>query len=577
MGKSAGSGGGGDQRNKDIEGRSSRPSGGGNVFGVDGVSKTGSTARDAAIGFTSGEGTGRAGANFDALQGATRETVDRAVAASRAAERQGANIAGQQQAAGAALGVTQPSSSVQQALAARRRDEGGVRAQPLREISPSTPGMTGPGSFMSGAQEISGVRPNITGVRPNITAAITQPDELTTEAFSSSPLASLLTQAAQTPAVDLSGVTNMALARGISNPTYEAELNRRAIAGDQEAKTLFDNALVKGYTQPSDLGVADRISSPVPLPPVRPTDSRISAEEVLGVPLPPVRPAGISALAPAQVGPPAAQMQRIGPAQDFIPGTGTSSFYSNLTDLGVPPVESISDSGRPTATSATQMSPQGEYYGEDLQQPDIFGTPGGEFTGLYGFPDATALGEFQTQAMRPSKAISQLMDFSLLSQGIGALTGNDPSEAALEGGRQSLRDIFSAGGQFNPQTGRVEAQLPSGQLQMNNFGMVTYSGMPDPNYTGPFANLVNPPEQERGGPAPIASVIEEEPIVDPCPPGFALVGGVCQPTDQTGGTTTGVPNPPAPPVFQPMYQPFQPQPLNPFVLSPTGAAIGRSV
>ena len=223
------------------------------------------------------------------------------------------------------------------------------------------------------------------------------------------------------------------------------------------------------------------------------------------------------------------------------------------------------------------MSPQGEYYGEDLQQADIFGTPGGQFTELYGFPDATALGEFQTQAMRPSKAISQLMDFSLLSQGIGALTGNDPSEAALEGGRQSLRDIFSAGGQFNPQTGRVEAQLPSGQLQMNNFGMVTYSGMPDPNYTGPFANLVNPPEQERGGPAPIASVIEEEPIVDPCPPGFALVGGVCQPTDQTGGTTTGVPNPPAPPVFQPMYQPFQQQPLNPFVLSPTGAAIGRSV
>lgn len=508
MGKSAGSGGQGGGRERAMESKARSTPSRGTVFGVDGVSKTGSTARDAAIGYTSGEGTGRAGANFDALQGATRETIDRAVAASREAERQGASLTGQQIAASEALGVSRPSSSVQQALAARRRDEGGVRAQPLREISP-------------------------------ITAATTRPDELTMgiEPFSSSSLASLLTQAAQTPAVDLSGVTNMALARGISNPTYEAELNRRAIAGDQEAKTLFDNALVKGYTQPSDLGVADRISSPVPLPPVRPTDSRISAEEVLGVPLPPVRPAGISALAPAQVGPPAAQMQTIGPATQAV---------------------------------------QGEYYGEDLQQPDIFGTPGGEFTGLYGFPDATALGEFQTQAMRGPKALSQVMDFSLLSQGIGALTGNDPSEAALEGGRQSLRDIFSAGGQFNPETGRVEAQLPSGQLQMNNFGMVTYSGMPDPNYTGPFANLVNPPEQERGDPAPAASVIEEEPIVDPCPPGFALVGGVCQPTDQTvGGVATVTPNPP--PVFQPTYQPFQPQPLNPFVLSPTGAAIGRSV
>lgn len=220
---------------------------------------------------------------------------------------------------------------------------------------------------------------------------------------------------------------------------------------------------------------------------------------------------------------------------------------------------------------------QGEFYGEDLQQPDIFGTPGGEFTGLYGFPDATALGEFQTQAMRPSKAVSQVMDFSLLSQGIGALTGKDPSEGVLEGGRQSLRDIFAAGGQFNPETGRVEAQIPSGQLQMNKMGMVTYSGMPDPNYSGPFANLVNPAPESQGGPAPVASVIEEQPVVDPCPPGFALVDGVCQPTQQTGGTTTGVPNPPVPPVFQPTYQPFQPQPLNPFVLSPTGAAIGRSV
>ena len=546
MGKSAGSGGGGDQRNKDIEGRSSRR---GNVFGVDGVSKTGSTARDAAIGFTSGEGTGRAGANFDALQGATRETVDRAVAASRAAERQGASIAGQQQAAGAALGVTQPSSSVQQALAARRRDEGGVRAQPLREISPSTPGMTGPGSFMSGAQEIS-------GVRPNITATTTRPDELTMgiEPFSSSSLGSLLTQAVQTPAVDLSRVPNIALARGIRNPTYEAELNRRALAGDQDAMNLFDNALVKGYIQPFNLGITDSFA-PDTLGIDIFEEGDVAGDLALNPQLldgPPVTLADAQAailadaqgaisadrvLAPPQIGPPAAQMQQIGPATQAV---------------------------------------QGEFYGEDLQQPDIFGTPGGEFTGLYGFSDSAAQGDFQTQAMRPSKAAGQVMNFSLLSQGIGALTGNDPSEAALEGGRQSLRDIFAAGGQFNPETGRVEAQLPSGQLQMNKMGMVTYSGMPDPNYTGPFANLVNPLEQERGGPAPAASVIEEEPIVDPCPPGFALVGGVCQPlagTAQPAAATPAV----VPSSFQPTYQPFQPQPLNPFVLSPTGAAIGRSV
>ena len=43
-------------------------------------------------------------------------------------------------------------------------------------------------------------------------------------------------------------------------------------------------------------------------------------------------------------------------SQNFVPGTGTSSFYSNLTDLGVAPVESISDSGRPI--SIPTMTPE---------------------------------------------------------------------------------------------------------------------------------------------------------------------------------------------------------------------------
>lgn len=53
------------------------------VFGVDGFSKTGSTALDRAIGFTDGQG-GR-GVNFESLAGATREQVDAAVQAAQAA------------------------------------------------------------------------------------------------------------------------------------------------------------------------------------------------------------------------------------------------------------------------------------------------------------------------------------------------------------------------------------------------------------------------------------------------------------------------------------------------------------
>ena len=139
-----------------------------------------------------------------------------------------------------------------------------------------------------------------------------------------------------------------------------------------------------------------------------------------------------------------------------------------------------------------------------------------------------------------------------------------------------MQDMLAAGGKFNPDTGRIEAELPSGRLQMNNLGLVTYSGMPDPNYTGPFANLVNPPEQERGG--GMQPIMEEE-VVNPCPEGYSLVNGVCQPLAEQAVTAAATPTAvtPAPMSFQPMYQPFQPQPINPFVLSPTGAALGRSV
>jgi hypothetical protein len=573
MGKSAGSGGGGgDQRNKDIENRNTRPASRGNVFGVDGVSKTGSTARDAAIGFTSGEGSGRAGANFGALQGATRETRDRAVAAAQQAQRQGASLAAQQRAAGSTLGVPTPGSRISQAVDAMRAQQvarpsradevAGIGRQP--SIGQGIAGITGTGSFMSGAT--------------------TRPET------SPSPLASLLNQAMQTPAMDMSNMTNMALSRGIRNPVNEAELNRRALAGDQDAMSLFDNALVKGYIQPFNQGVTDQFA------PDTLGSSTFAADDLAGdLALNPDLFAGApvtmedaqnaifaDSLAPPQVGPPAAQMLSIGPAPDFIPGTGTSSFYSNLTDLGVVPVESISDSGRPTATSAT---PQGGFYGEDTLQADVFGVPGGVQGELYGFPDAAALGEFQSNAMRGPNAISQLMNFSLLNRGVEALTGTSPSESNMEAGRQNMRNLFDLGGAFNPETGRVEAALPSGQLQMNQFGNVTYSGMPDPNYTGAFSNLVNPPEREGGQQIPQVMDMVEEAPADPCPAGYAMVNGSCQPTDQMTGAVQPA-QPVAPPVFQPAYQPFQPQPLNPFVLSPqsgisgispTGAALGRSV
>lgn len=66
------------------------------VFGVDGVSKTGSTSQDAAIGYT--DGSGGQGANYNALQNATSQQTTAAVAAANAAAAAGGDQLAQQSA-----------------------------------------------------------------------------------------------------------------------------------------------------------------------------------------------------------------------------------------------------------------------------------------------------------------------------------------------------------------------------------------------------------------------------------------------------------------------------------------------
>ncbi len=78
---------------------------------------------------------------------------------------------------------------------------------------------------------------------------------------------------------------------------------------------------------------------------------------------------------------------------------------------------------------------------------------------------------------------------ALLSAGpLGALTNQpDPADAAAF----NVGQLEALGGVRDPQTGAITgARAGPGTLNMNRFGMVTYSGLPDPNYTGAFQNLV---------------------------------------------------------------------------------------
>ena len=200
-----------------------------------------------------------------------------------------------------------------------------------------------------------------------------------------------------------------------------------------------------------------------------------------------------------------------------------------------------------------------------------------------------------------------IQGFSPLGAISRKLTGAGPLDlpsASEQAAFNSGQLLSLPGATMDEQTGAISgAKAGRGELNMNRFGMVTYSGMPDPSYDGPYANLVNPPADTGGdGDQPM-----QQATADPCPEGYQLVDGVCQPTDDLMGPigpaqpgsnfvinpTTGLPT-----LFQPTTQATQVGQINPFVLqpytpmqaqniqqarsgiqalSPTGAAIGRQV
>jgi hypothetical protein len=91
---------------------------------------------------------------------------------------------------------------------------------------------------------------------------------------------------------------------------------------------------------------------------------------------------------------------------------------------------------------------------------------------------------------------------TLLGSGpLAALTNQpDPADAAAFNIGQLQRMVGQTGtGTIDPNTGAVTGvQAGPGTLSMNSFGGVVYSGVNDPNYEGPFANLVRGTAGQNG-------------------------------------------------------------------------------
>ena len=186
----------------------------------------------------------------------------------------------------------------------------------------------------------------------------------------------------------------------------------------------------------------------------------------------------------------------------------------------------------------------GGYEDDPAYDADIFGRRGGP-TGrggnLQGFdktgyegrsdqprdPNVSSMGAFADSATRGG-LLGRVADFAPIGGIMSALTGR----SNMDRRRDNVMEFFDSGAEFNEDSGKLELDIDSGTLKMSDSGNVTYSGKPDPNYTGIYSNLVNPPTGGGGG----GGQRGQTPL-DPCPSGFKLdsATNACVPVDDGDG------------------------------------------
>lgn len=115
-----------------------------------------------------------------------------------------------------------------------------------------------------------------------------------------------------------------------------------------------------------------------------------------------------------------------------------------------------------------------------------------------------------------ANTMQMISPLALIGKGLGFL--EDPRIAA----RRSMINLANI-----PNAGFVDGYLTAptskGALSQGSFGQVTYTGMPDPNYTGAYAHLVNPKPDVGGG-----RPEQVPPVQDPmtgearCPAGYVF-------------------------------------------------------
>lgn len=584
MGESSDSGGGGNDEPQ------------GTVFGVDGVSKTGSTSQDQQIGYTDGQG-GK-GSNYDALQGATSQQTSAAVAAANKTKASGGNETAQQAAVSNVLESYDPgfvnrsgnlTESGQSAInrAAQEAIEDTAEFERIQASAPPA------GAALANIGDVT---------QPSMNQNLLTSLDLGPQASLADPEAAAL-RAPPDPNRPLTvaeerNLVNMFSERGL-DPAAGQEAERQRQAQRQQAletlqrnlgiTTLPEAATAAAVLQGSipEFDMDDREGDYLLNPSLRPAP--------MTLPVPP--PANRRQQTVAQ--PPMEQnlltsldlgTGTTAPASDFLarnpqPDAG-GNLVNPLLQTGTAPMDV---SGAASQFTDAMMTDSGVRGVGSIPMAPV--QRDGQFT-IGGVPVTEDLANMAIQMRGDIYDALPSPAAGIIDKGVSLFTGQDPvTRAATQYGEF----LNLPGAMIDPDTGNISAPAGRGTLNLKNqgalAGTVTYSGVQDPNYSGPYENLVNPPAQTSEDGAMTTDVAKSP--QDPCPPGYQLVNGVCQPVDDVTTAPPGsgfqfFPSGGFPTSFQPVTQATQVGQVNPFVLrpnvpqgiqglSPTGAALGRQV
>ena len=608
MGESTGGGGNESDNQQDDGGR--KP-GDPQVFGVDGVSKTGSTSKDQQIGFTDGQG-GK-GVNFDALQNATSQQTTAAVAAADAARNAGGGDTAAQQAVRGILDSYDPSAVNRQGnLTDSGRNLVNEAAQDALEFERITQDQQ---RTQFASDLIGGLTTNLgEGVAPQpvdesafdrfFAEDATQPFDVTQPAGTGFADAETARIANLTP--------DEAAAQGITTRervAAQAAMRGQTVSpgGQIEGPNLLD-IFTEADLDPAAAQAAQRVQNELDF--ARQTAQRQQALDAVN------RLVGITTLPEAATaasvlqGPPQLTEETVtlpdgssfvsqtfdapGTGRDLVtakPGSYTPpSMEQNLLTTGTAPGVEDSVVGGPIAATGGPMQRVDPTQVGGISVP----TPPPDESDIPFFDRQ----RFQTNAQR---------DFYRDIEARG-LRGQFESELANLENRTTfglgprLKEQIEAGGVPNYDPSKPEGFRIRGVTNTRFVDLPFVGTTPISTYTG----LDNPNA--------LPDTSSDEPVTakaptDPCPAGYRLVDGVCQPSDDLMGPIQ-TPQPPGsdfqinpttglPTVFQPTTVATPVGPINPFVLqpsppvginppapmpaqgiqalSPTGAALGRQV